>query len=367
MRKFFWLNVLFLVACTTEEARFGEATVYFPPYPRLVEGVVNKYYEHYDFGSDREPLMLASYVEYKLISPNQLRETHYGGGFNPLTHYVYRFDSSKQVLVKEIFYYDSDTLEAEVIENVKYDWVSSNAVLNKVRHYPDGDFKIEVLQKNIQNQVVSDGRDAKVFTSFTKTDWNTKERTTEITAETVYARNLGLYSKITDRENVKMRMELIEQMPIEKFEKLKNHGIRRVGYIDSAKVLSEEPFSLCNPFDNLADYYNSDPDGRYSEDKNGLEEALRSFIDQDLLSNESGFLTFRFIVNCEGEAGRFVAEGVDVNYQPKEYPKEIVSHVYDAMRSLGAWRPVVIQGQARDAHFYITFKLKNGEITDILP
>lgn len=367
MRHSLWLVMLFLASCMAKEKEFGVATAYFPSADLLAQGVVNKYYKHYEYADGQPPLIRIYYIEYSLAIPNKLKETHYGGGLNPIYHRTYRFDSSKQILEEEMFYYNSDTLSTELIMNVQYDWTSQTAVLNKVQHYPDGDFKIEVNQKGAKDQTLSDGLNAKSFKLEINTDWNNGEQTTKSKSESVYASKLGLYSQMTEMENVSIRSELIEQMLLAKFEKLKDHGIERVGHIDTTKVLDNKPFTLCNSIHDLADYYNSEPDGRYSKGKNGLEKELRASIDTHILAGESGFLTFRFIVNCKGEAGRFVVEGVDADYQPKVYPEAVIDHLYNALIGLEEWRPVVIRGRERDAHFYVTFKLRNGEITDILP
>ncbi|MEM1407269.1 MAG: hypothetical protein AAGG59_10875 [Bacteroidota bacterium] len=359
--------IVFLASCSSKKVEFGEATKYFPSADLLANGVVNKYYEHYEYVDGKAPLIRIFYIEYSLVSPNEFRETHYGGGFDLILHRTYRFDSSKQILEEEKFYYNSDTISTEVITDVQYNWISQTTVLNKVRHYPEGDFKVEIIQRGSKNKILSEGWSAKSFEFEINTNWNNGERITKTNSESVFVNKLGMYSQMTQREDVSIRTELIEQMPLIKFEKLKDHGIQRVGHIDTTKTLDDKPFRLCNSINDLADYYNSNPDGRYLRNKNGLVKELRSSIDDRVLAGESGFLTFRFIVNCEGEAGRFVAEGVDLDYQPKKYPKIIIDHLYEALTRLEKWRPVIIGGRVRDAHFYVTFKLKNGEIIDIRP
>ena len=54
-------------------------------------------------------------------------------------------------------------------------------------------------------------------------------------------------------------------------------------------------------------------------------------------------------------------------YQPLKFEEETIEHLYGILRKLEEWRPVVINEEARDAYFYITFKIEDGKITDILP
>ncbi len=369
IRNSLCLLAMIFASCISKKAEFGVATDYFPSADLLTDGVVNKYYEHYTYSNDQAPLTIILYIKYHLISSRRLEETQYGGGFNPILKRIYRFDSSRQVLEDEKFYFDSDTLSTEIIENVRYSWASQQASLEGIRHYPKGDFKIRINQKNLKDETLVEGLSTKRFESEIITDWKNGVQKININSKAVYAQNLGLFFRVTERENVSIRTELIEQMPLSEFQKRKDHGIKRVGYIDTTKILDDNTITshLCGPFSDLADYYNSNPDGGYLRNKNNLEKELRSSIDENKLNKESGYLTFRFIVNCKGVAGLFVAEGVDENYQFKEFSKPVVDHFYQALKSLGRWRSVVLNGESQDAHFYITFKLKDGKITDILP
>ena len=62
-----------------------------------------------------------------------------------------------------------------------------------------------------------------------------------------------------------------------------------------------------------------------------------------------------------------MAEGYDLNYQPMEFHQETIDHLYGILQKLEDWRTVVIRDEVRDAYFYITFNIDNGQIIDILP
>lgn len=53
--------------------------------------------------------------------------------------------------------------------------------------------------------------------------------------------------------------------------------------------------------------------------------------------------------------------------QEKQFPKETINHLYKVIAELKTWNPCVINQEPRDAYFYLTFRLKNGVIPDILP
>ena len=128
-----------------------------------------------------------------------------------------------------------------------------------------------------------------------------------------------------------------------------------------------EEFNLCGHERFIADYYNSTPDGQYIHGKRALLDTVFNNLDEAKMLEQNGMLIFRFVVNCEGKAGRFIVDGYDFMYQPLKFEEETIEHLYGILSKLEEWRPVVINEEARDAYFYITFKIEDGKITDILP
>ena len=162
--------------------------------------------------------------------------------------------------------------------------------------------------------------------------------------------------------------ELVEQIPIEQFQKMANHGRHRLAYIDPEKTMDEATdFKICN--ERIADYYNHDI-GHFpilKGGKNAMQKLLNTQLDKTKLFKESGYLTFRFVVNCEGVAGRFITEQTDLDFQGKTFNPETVSHLYEIVKNIKDWRTTMIRKEARDAYAYITFKLNDGEIIELLP
>jgi hypothetical protein len=165
------------------------------------------------------------------------------------------------------------------------------------------------------------------------------------------------------------RLELIEQIPFKEFQQRANHGVKRVGYIDPRSVLDQgSDFKLCDKQVKVADYYNGqDKRAQYVGGKKAIWELVNQHLDKSKLFNESGYLTLRFIVNCEGEAGWFTMEEADLDFQPKRFHTETIQHFFEILYQHPNWKPCIIREEARDAYTYITFKLKDGEIIEILP
>lgn len=363
----FILIILILNGCANESVDWGKAGMYFPSPSLLTNGIVNKYYEHHDFTDGSSSFILVKYLKYAINDNGQLVETEFNVGFEPVSETVFDFDSSRQLINSELRFSSRDTLVSEVLIPTIVDWNDQKSVFKLKRSFPNGQSSIlEGILLEAESGVIEDKKTKTFEYQLIFSDEN-GEQTAEYESEITYREGIGRFSELLLVPNRTIKTELIEQMKVEEFEKRSNHGIKRVGYIDPAKILDKEPFALCNPLSELKDYYNSTPDGRYSKNKSGLIRDLRVAIDTTLIGEQEGYLTFRYYVNCHGEAGSFVAEGVGFDYKPKAFSDDLVSNIHKAFISLDSFRPVHIREEDHDAHFYTSFRLKDGEITDILP
>ncbi len=82
---------------------------------------------------------------------------------------------------------------------------------------------------------------------------------------------------------------------------------------------------------------------------------------------ENGFITIRFIVNCEGKTGRFRMIEMDENYELKTFSEELSSQIFGITKSLEGWDILDEGGTKLDYTRYLTFRIQDGKITDILP
>ncbi|MGY0390928.1 hypothetical protein ACW5R3_00035 [Bizionia sp. KMM 8389] len=137
-----------------------------------------------------------------------------------------------------------------------------------------------------------------------------------------------------------------------------------VEYIDPDKALLNEGFEVCNE-NYILQYYNPQR-ATYSKGKNGL----RNFI----LSNyknknytDSGYLNIRFVINCKGEAGRYVIHENDLDLNPTKFNKDLVETLFQLTTQLKTWNPNYWQDAYRDSYMYISYRIENGEITEIIP
>lgn len=149
-----------------------------------------------------------------------------------------------------------------------------------------------------------------------------------------------------------------------RFTPSKNVYTNSAEHIDREKAYLSKDFSICNK-NFILQYYNPER-ATYSEGKNGL----RSFILSNYINknyNDSGYLNFRFIINCKGEAGCYVIHENDLNLKPKKFSNDLKNQLFHLTTQLKKWNPNYYNNEYRDSYMYISYRIENGEITEIIP
>jgi len=135
-------------------------------------------------------------------------------------------------------------------------------------------------------------------------------------------------------------------------------------YIDPEKALLNEGFEVCDE-NFILQYYNPER-ATYSKGKNGL----RNFVLSNYKSNnytDSGYLNIRFIINCKGEAGRYIIHENNLDLEPQIFNKDLVAQLFKITTQLKNWNPNFFHNEHRDSYMYISYRIENGEITEIIP
>lgn len=140
---------------------------------------------------------------------------------------------------------------------------------------------------------------------------------------------------------------------------------KKVGAILFDPAVDDPSFSLCDEL-NIMEYYQVNP--KYKE---GLK-SIRQYFDQvdlDSLSYglKDGYITIRFVINCEGNTDRYRVFAVDKNYQPQQVPFVNRDKLKEWLRKMGSWTAGQYEGIAYDCYKFLTFKIEENSITDILP
>lgn len=366
-----FVATVLLSGCKEEQTKHSVLR-YFPSEFFFKEGYVNKYYEYYyPVNSNSSAGTQITYSLYQKTSDSTYFVETYNSGFWLTRKGYYHFDDNAIYLDSSLAINRLDTFPRQVEKPLRSVWEQKEMPDFHYQvngNFNGGSFSFLGRQIGLKDSLI-EGRAAKIFVN-EYDQYVYQEDTTERTwtEETYYVEDLGIYGSKDFFDNYTWEVELVEQMPLSKFRKLADHESKRVAYIDPAETLDQgSDFVICGHELFIADYYNSTPDGDYKYGKAALLDTVFSNLDEEKLRNQSGMLTFRFVVNCKGEAGRFIAEGFDQNYQPYQFAEETVEHMYEIMKKLEEWQIVVIREEPRDAYFYFTFKLDDGKITDVLP
>jgi len=147
----------------------------------------------------------------------------------------------------------------------------------------------------------------------------------------------------------------------------KKKYLRWVGDIEQNNELDNANFKTCNGDEKILQYFNLGEGPQYIR---GKSETLNTFKTQykPITDNsQSGFIRIRFIVNCEGKAGRFRILQSDYDYQEVEFDVRIVTQLMDLTKEIQNWKIFYRNEIPIDYYFYIIFKISNGQLTEILP
>ncbi len=146
----------------------------------------------------------------------------------------------------------------------------------------------------------------------------------------------------------------------------KSNYPKNVGDISFDEKIDDPHFKVCHE-DNVFQYYNFSKGFQYKGEKVKVNEHFQNGFKGKEKNGETGFLTIRFIVNCEGKTGRFRVQGMDTSYHAKEFSKELVNDILTLTKKLDGWIVGEIEGLKTDYYQYLTFKLENGKLIEIMP
>ena len=147
----------------------------------------------------------------------------------------------------------------------------------------------------------------------------------------------------------------------------KKEYLRWVGDIEQNNEIDESGFKICNGDENILQYFNLGEGAVYSGEKSRIINHFSSEYKPVTGKNETGWIRIRFVVNCEGEAGRFRILQSDENYQEKDFDEEIVSQLLNITKEIENWEVLERDEFAIDYYMYLIFKIKDGRILEILP
>jgi len=360
-----------LSACRSLPADMGPYGGYFPKTGLMRDGLVQKYYFTYTSSDGQQNWTDIRYYQYRLLPSGQLEMMLFGPALEKMSSFRLAFQDDGMRLVEQTIYWQDEALQVEIRDSAYAHWTGDSALLATRTAYPGGitEAAERVQQKVADTLVLS--RPAKVFDYLGRRRFRYaggEERIVQAHFREVYVSGLGLYATEIIREEGTARLELVEQLTAGNFAALASGIPDRVAYIDPADRLDKaSTFQTCESPDRIADYYNGDPDAGLKGGKRALRMLFEEKLNRELLQGQSGYLTFRFVINCRDGAGWFITESADLDFKSKAFPAPLVRHVLNILEEVGPWQAALVDGRNRDAYAYVTLKLKDGKLVEILP
>ncbi|GAE66180.1 hypothetical protein SAMN05421692_3884 [Chryseobacterium indologenes] len=140
---------------------------------------------------------------------------------------------------------------------------------------------------------------------------------------------------------------------------------RHVGDIEFDKKKDDIHFKICDP-DTTCQYYNDSKGFEYEGEKISIEKQLK---ESKIKGNKdtNGYITVRFLVNCEGKSRLFRVQQKNPEYDEKELDKGLATNLLNFTKSLNGWVIKQMESKKIDYYQYLTYKIENGEIVEVLP
>ena len=138
-----------------------------------------------------------------------------------------------------------------------------------------------------------------------------------------------------------------------------------VGDIAFNSSIDDPSFIVCNE-DRVFQYY-SVGTSYIGERKALREEIFKELENKNLkLENKSGYITFRFIVNCNGQSGRYRFKEVDSGFSKTTFKISEVEKLKSTLMKFQNWNVGVLKnGTSVDSYYQINFKIIDSKIVDI--
>lgn len=95
----------------------------------------------------------------------------------------------------------------------------------------------------------------------------------------------------------------------------------------------------------------------------------REFMKSKPMYSGSGYVTFRFYIDCQGIMSHVLVQQTDENYKSFHFEKEFVNDLYNYLKTMHDWKKNLEVQNLKNINYiaFISFKIKNGEIVNIIP
>jgi len=157
--------------------------------------------------------------------------------------------------------------------------------------------------------------------------------------------------------------EVLRTSPLESRELYQGN----IGNLENNPNIDDQSFILCNKENQIMQYFSDGNGLQYIDEKAEILKEFHKNYKSNKSNTDTGVLTLRFIVNCQGETDRFRLYEMDNNYQEIKFSKSVSDQILSIAKSLKGWKSKKLNGTPIDYYQILSFKIEQGEIIDILP
>ncbi len=143
--------------------------------------------------------------------------------------------------------------------------------------------------------------------------------------------------------------------------------LRWIGDIPFDEKMDDQEFKLCNTEAQVLQYFNMEKGAVFIGEKPNLLNFFQDNFRVEPTAKQSGWIRIRFIVNCEGKAGRHRMLQADEDFKETMFSSSITEQLFNLTKEIEIWPILERYEKGVDYYFYLTFKMKDGQIEEILP
>lgn len=139
-----------------------------------------------------------------------------------------------------------------------------------------------------------------------------------------------------------------------------------IGDIRYNSKIDDPSFKVCH--EDLSIQFNYNGIGLvYDGEKPALVRHFKENYKFKKIVGQTGYIIIRFIINCEGKAGRYRVSEMGLDLVEKKFDKEIRNNILKATKQTTGWVVHIYEGNTYDYYQYLVFKIKDAQLIDILP
>lgn len=140
-----------------------------------------------------------------------------------------------------------------------------------------------------------------------------------------------------------------------------------VGDIQFDPKLDDPNFKVCNP-QQIHQYYNFGNGLMYEGEKPAIDELFnKEYKNKTSYENQTGYISIRFVVTCEGKTGMFRVSEMSDSFADKKFDQTLVKQLLDITKKLNKWGTPSNGTNKFDYYQYLLFKIQKGALVEIMP